>query len=125
MTTKDLDKFFKRANKVIDSYEDKINALNYEYFIISNVIFTSDDEYYYLFSVFKDNKIIEKIPIFDKSEYSKTFKELSIKYNTNIIYNYRDLTNSQLNYLDSIDDDNINHGEIDNIKWDNMMHPFK
>jgi hypothetical protein len=124
MTTKDLDKFFKKANKVLNSYEDKLSALNYDYFIISSVIFTSDTDYYYLFSVFKDNKIVDKIPVNDASEYNKVFKELSIKYKTNIIYNYKDLTSSQLDYLENISDDNISQDEISTIKWDNLMHPF-
>ena len=124
MTTKDLDKFFKKANKVLNSYEDKLNALNYDYFIISSVIFTSDTDYYYLFSVFKDNKIVDKIPVNDASEYNKVFKDLSIKYKTNIIYNYKDLTSSQLDYLENISDDNISQDEISTIKWDNLMHPF-
>lgn len=124
MTTKDLDKFFKKANKVLNSYEDKLSALNYDYFIISSVIFTSDTDYYYLFSVFKDNKIVDKIPVNDASEYNKVFKELSIKYKTNIIYNYKDLTSSQLDYLENISDDNISQDEISAIKWDNLMHPF-
>lgn len=106
MTTKNLDKFFKKANKVISSYEDKLSVLDYDYFIISNVIFMSDTEYYYCFSVFKDNQVIEKIAINKASDYSKTFKDLSIKYKTNVIYNYNDLTTAQLNYLDKIDDAN-------------------
>ena len=106
MTTKNLDKFFKKANKVISSYEDKLSVLDYDYFIISNVIFMSDTEYYYCFIVFKDNQVIEKIAINKASDYSKTFKDLSIKYKTNVIYNYNDLTTAQLNYLDKIDDAN-------------------
>lgn len=124
MTTKDLDKFFKKANKVLNSYEDKLSALNYDYFIISSVIFTSDTDYYYLFSVFKDNKIVDKIPVNDASEYNKVFKELALKYKTNVIYNYKDLTSSQLDYLENISDDNISQDEISTIKWDNLMHPF-
>ena len=115
MTKKELDSFFKRANKVITNYEDKLNTLNYDYFIISNVIFISGTEYYYLFSVFKDNQIIEKIPINNTSDYNKTFKELSIKYKTNVIYNYNDLNYKQLMFLDSVDDDNINKGEISDL----------
>lgn len=124
MTTKDLEKFFKRANKVIDNYEGKLSVLDYDYFIISSIIFTSDEEYYYLFSVFKDNKVIEKIPIFDASEYSKTFKDLSIKYKTNVIYNYKDLNYTQIDYLDNIEDNCINRDEINSIKWDMEMNPF-
>ena len=124
MTTKDLEKFFKRANKVISNYEDKLSVLDYDYFIISSVIFTSDVDYYYLFSVFKDNKVIEKIPIYDASDYNKTFKDLALKYKTNVIYNYKDLTYTQLDYLKSVDDDNISQGEISNIMFDIEMHPF-
>ena len=75
MTTKDLEKFFKRANKVINNYEDKLSILDYDYFIVSNVVFTSDTDYYYCFSVFKDNQIVEKIVIDNASDYDKTFKD--------------------------------------------------
>ena len=115
MTTKELDNFFKRANKVITNYEDKLSVLDYDYFIISNVVFISDTEYYYLFSVFKDNKIIEKISVNDASDYGKVFKDLSIKYKTNVIYNYNDLTTKQLNYLDDLADNNLNKDEISSI----------
>lgn len=115
MTTKDLNNFFKKANKIINDYEDKLNVLDYDYFIISNVIFISDADYYYCFSVFNNNKIIEKILIDDASEYNKTFKDLSIKYKTNVIYNYDDLTTNQLEYLNNSDDDKINKDEIANI----------
>jgi hypothetical protein len=125
MTTKDLEKFFKRANKVIDNYEGKLKILDYDYFIISNVIFTSDVDYYYLFSIFKDNKVIEKIPIYDASEYDKTFKELALKYKTNVIYNYKDLSYKQLKYLESVDDDNISQEEVSDIIFDIDMHPFR
>ena len=115
MTTKDLNNFFKKANKIINDYEDKLNVLDYDYFIISNVIFISDADYYYCFSVFNNNKIIEKILIDDASEYNKIFKDLSIKYKTNVIYNYDDLTTNQLEYLNNSDDDKINKDEIANI----------
>jgi len=115
MTTKDLNNFFKKANKIINDYEDKLNVLDYDYFIISNVIFISDADYYYCFSVFNNNKIIEKILINDASEYNKTFKDLSIKYKTNVIYNYDDLTTNQLKYLNNSDDDKINKDEIADI----------
>lgn len=115
MTTKDLNNFFKKANKIINDYEDKLNVLDYDYFIICNVIFISDADYYYCFSVFNDNKIIEKILINDASEYNKTFKDLSIKYKTNVIYNYDDLTTNQLKYLNNSDDDKLNKEEIANI----------
>lgn len=115
MTTKDLNNFFKKANKIINDYEDKLNVLDYDYFIISNVIFISDADYYYCFSVFNNNKIIEKILIDDASEYNKTFKDLSIKYKTNVIYNYDDLTTNQLKYLNNSDDDKINKDEIADI----------
>lgn len=124
MTTKDLEKYFKRANKVLNDYEGKLKILDYDYFIISNVVFTSDVEYYYLFSIFKDNKVIEKIPIYDASEYDKTFKELALKYKTNVIYNYKDLSYKQLKYLESVDDDNISQEEVSDIIFDIDMHPF-
>ena len=124
MTTKELDKFFKKANKVINSYEDKLSVLNYDYFIISNVVFTSDTDYYYCFSVFKDNKVIEKIAVNKASDYSKTFKDLSIKYKTNVIYNYNDLNNTQLNYLDSFEDNNLNQDEIANILFKRQFELF-
>ena len=125
MTTKDLDKFFKRANKVINSYEDKLSVLDYDYFIVSNIVFTSDADYYYCFSVFKDNQVIEKIAVDKASDYSKTFKDLTIKYKTNVIHNYNDLTTSQLNYLDSVDDDNINKDEVANLLFKKQFELFE
>ena len=115
MTTKELDKFFKRANKIINSYEDKLSVLDYDYFIVSNIVFTSDTDYYYCFSVFKDNQIIEKVAVNKASDYSRTFKDLSIKYKTNVIFNYNDLTTTQLKYLDDVEDNNLNRDEIGNL----------
>ncbi len=125
MTTKDLEKFFKRANKVINNYEDKLSILDYDYFIVSNVVFTSDTDYYYCFSVFKDNQIVEKIAIDNASDYDKTFKDLSIKYKTNVIYNYQDLTTKQLNYLDSLDDNHLSQEEISDILFKRQFELFK
>ena len=124
MTTKELDKFFKRANKVINSYEDKLSVLDYDYFIISNIVFTSDADYYYCFSVFKDNQVIEKIAVDKASDYSKTFKDLSIKYKTNVIHNYNDLTTKQLKYLDNVDDDNVNKDEVSDILFKKQFEIF-
>lgn len=124
MTTRDLDKFFKKASKVIDNYEGKLKILDYDYFIISNVIFTSDKDYYYLFSVFKDNKVIDKVVVNDIKDYDKTFKDLSIKYKTNVIYNYNDLTYTQLCYLDSLDDRHLNKEEISSIIFKRQLDIF-
>lgn len=120
MTTKELDKFFKKANKIISSYEDKLSSLNYDCFIIASVVFTSDTDYYYLFSVFKDNQIIEKVSA-DSKDYNKIFKDLSIKYKTNIIYNYNDLNSKQLKYLDSLNDNYLNKDEIGNILFKRQL----
>lgn len=124
MTTRDLDKFFKKASKVIDNYEGKLKILDYDYFIISNVIFTSDKDYYYLFSVFKDNKVIDKVVVNDSKDYDKIFKDLSIKYKTNVIYNYNDLTYMQLCYLDSLDDRHLNKEEISSIIFKRQLDIF-
>ena len=124
MTTRDLDKFFKKASKVIDNYEGKLKILDYDYFIISNVIFTSDKNYYYLFSVFKDNKVIDKVVVNDSKDYDKIFKDLSIKYKTNVIYNYNDLTYTQLCYLDSLDDRHLNKEEISSIIFKRQLDIF-
>lgn len=124
MTTRDLDKFFKKASKVIDNYEGKLKILDYDYFIISNVIFTSDKDYYYLFSVFKDNKVIDKVVVNDSKDYDKIFKDLSIKYKTNVIYNYNDLTYTQLCYLDSLNDRHLNKEEISSIIFKRQLDIF-
>ena len=124
MTTRDLDKFFKKASKVINNYEGKLKILDYDYFIISNVIFTSDKDYYYLFSVFKDNKVIDKVVVNDSKDYDKIFKDLSIKYKTNVIYNYNDLTYTQLCYLDSLDDRHLNKEEISSIIFKRQLDIF-
>ena len=120
MTTRDLDNFLKKANKIINSYEDKLSVLDYDYFIIASVVFTSDADYYYLFSVFKDNQIIEKVSV-DSKDYNKTFKDLSIKYKTNILYNYNDLNSKQLKYLDSLNDNHLNKDEIGNILFKRQL----
>lgn len=115
MTTKDLENFFNRANKLLNSYNDKMSVLDYDYFIISSIVFTSDIEYQYLFTIFKDNKVIEKILIADKKDYYKTFKDLTTKYKTNVIYNYNDLTTSQLRFLQELEDITINQDEVSNM----------
>ena len=115
MRVKDIEKFLIKTNDIITSYEDKLKVLDYNYFVISNIIFTSKTEYYYLFNVFKDNKVIEQISITNTKDYNKVFKELSVKYKTNIIYNYNDLSYKQLKYLDSLDDTNLNKDEINNL----------
>lgn len=124
MTTRDLDKFFKKANKIISNYEDKLSILDYDYFIVSSIIFTSDTDYYYLFSVFKDNKILEKVDVHKQQEYSKIFKELSLKYKTNVLYNYNDLTDKQLKYLDTLKDKNLNKEEIADILFKRQFEIF-
>lgn len=115
MTTKDLENFFNRANKLLNSYNDKMSVLDYDYFIISSIVFTSDIEYQYLFTIFKDNRVIEKILIADKKDYYKTFKDLTTKYKTNVIYNYNDLTTSQLRFLQELEDITINQDEVNNM----------
>lgn len=125
MTTKDLEKFFKKTSKIVNNYEDKLKILDYDYFIISNIVFTSDTDYYYCFSVFNNNKIVEKIAIEDASDYDKTFKDLSIKYKTNVIYNYNDLTTRQLKYLDELDDKHINKEETTDILFKRQFEIFK
>ena len=124
MTTKDIEKFIKKAGRVVNSYEDKLKVLDYDYFIMSNVVFTNKTDYYYCFSVFKDNKIVEKIAVNNTSDYDKTFKDLSIKYKTNVIYNYNDLTTKQLKYLDDLEDINLNKDEIYNILFKRQFEIF-
>lgn len=124
MTTKQLNDFLKRANKIVSSYEDKLNTLNYDYFIISSIVFTSDTDYYYLFSVFSDNKVIDKIKLDDASKYNDTFRDLAVKYKTNVIYNYNDLTFKQLKYLETLEDNNINQSEVSDTLFKKSMEIF-
>ena len=124
MTTKQLNDFLKRANKIVSSYEDKLNTLNYDYFIISSIVFTSDTDYYYLFSVFSDNKVIDKIKLDDASKYNDTFRDLAVKYKTNVIYYYNDLTFKLLKYLDTFEDNNINQSEVSDTLFKKSMEIF-
>lgn len=124
MTTKQLNDFLKRANKIVSNYEDKLNTLNYGYFIISSIVFTSDTDYYYLFSVFSDNKVIDKIKLDDASKYKDTFKELAVKYKTNVIYNYNDLTFNQLKFLETSEDININQSEVSDLLFKKAFEIF-
>lgn len=106
----------KKYNNIVNTCEDKLNSLNKDYFIVSNIIFTSDKDYYYLFTIYSDNKIIDKIDVSDAKDYKETYKQLTIKYKTNVIYNYDDLTTKQLNYLyEDIEDININQDEVGNL----------
>ena len=66
--------------------------------ITTGIVFTSDTEFYYIFNVFKDNKIADKVRANDVIAFDRVFKELANKYEVNIIYDYGDLTYMQLKY---------------------------
>lgn len=124
MSTKQLDDLLKRANKVIDNYDNKLKQLDASDLIVSSIIFLNDVDYNYLFTIYKDDKAISKIMISDAVDYKKTFKELVEKYKTNIIYCYNDLTNNQLEYLDTLSDANINKSEIGDILFKRQFDIF-
>lgn len=115
MNSKQFNELMKKYNNIVNTCEDKLNSLNKDYFIVSNIIFTSDKDYYYLFTIYSDNKIIDKVDVSDAKDYKEIYKQLTIKYKTNVIYNYDDLTTKQLNYLEDIEDININQDEVVNL----------
>lgn len=124
-TKKDILDALKRANKVINCYSDKLKELDKDVIIFTSIVFTSDKDFYYLFSIYRDNKLIEKIRANDVKEFDKTFTELTNKYEVNILYNYADLNSNQINYLQKIKPPRVNDADIESISFNMMFDIFK
>lgn len=88
-----------QVRSIVDRANNKLRELNKKVIITTGVVFTSDKDFYYIFNIYKDNKIIDKKRANDVNSFNTIFKELADKYEVNIIYDYSDLTYTQINYL--------------------------
>lgn len=88
-----------QIKSIVDRFNNKLKELNKDVIITTGLIFTSDTDFYYIFNVYKNNKILDKIRANNVEQFNKAFKDLTCKYEVNIIYDYTDLTYSQLDYL--------------------------
>ena len=89
----------KRASKIVNRYDERLKELDKDVVIFSGIVFTSDTDYYYIFSIYKDNKLISKVRANDSKEYDKVFADLTNKYEVNILTRYDDLNSKQISYL--------------------------
>lgn len=88
-----------QVRSIVDRANNKLRELNKKVIITTGVVFTSDKDFYYIFNIYKDNKIVDKKRANDVNAFDTIFKELADKYEVNIIYDYSDLTYTQINYL--------------------------
>ncbi len=88
-----------QVRSIVDRANNKLRELNKKVIITTGVVFTGDKDFYYIFNIYKDNKIIDKKRANDVNAFDTIFKELADKYEVNIIYDYSDLTYTQINYL--------------------------
>lgn len=88
-----------QVRSIVDRANNKLRELNKKVIITTGVVFNSDKDFYYIFNIYKDNKIVDKKRANDVNAFDTIFKELADKYEVNIIYDYSDLTYTQINYL--------------------------
>ena len=93
-----------RIRSIVDRANKKLKELSKDVVITTGIVFTSDTDFYYIFNVYRDKKIFDKVRANDVEQFNKVFKDLTCKYEVNIIYDYTDLTYSQLEYLSDIVD---------------------
>ena len=77
-----------QVRSIVDRANNKLRELNKKVIITTGVVFTSDKDFYYIFNIYKDNKIIDKKRANDVNSFNTIFKELADKYEVNIIYDY-------------------------------------
>lgn len=114
----------KRASKIVNRYDERLKELDKDVVIFSSVIFTSDTDYYYIFSIYKDNKLINKVRANDIIEYDKVFADLTNKYEVNILTRYDDLNDNQINYLIDTDAPKVDLSELETIRLNNTLNMF-
>lgn len=114
---------FTAINNKIDKANKKLKEIvKQDVSIVSKIVFTSDTEFYYVFNVIRKGEIIDKVRANNSRQYDERFKELANKYEVNIIYDYSDLTYSQLEYLAGYKKDNrVESGTLEDIRIDNMF----
>lgn len=114
----------KKINDKLDKANRKLkDIVKQDVSVVSKIVFTSDTEFYYVFNVIRKGDIIDKVRANNVSQYDKAFKDLANKYEVNIIYDYSDLTFSQLKYLSELDTPNkVEKGELDSLYLDTMLN---
>lgn len=104
---------------------DKIKQiLKHDTSIISRVIFTKSKEFYYMFYVIQKGVVKTKKRANSVKEFDKVYEELTNEYNSNIIYDYTDLTKKQLEYLAIFKNDNETRLDLElleNTRIDNLF----
>lgn len=109
-----------QIRSIIDRANHKLKDLNNDIVITTGIIFTSFKDYYYIFNVYQNKKWIDKIRANDSKAFDKVFKDLTTKYEVNIIYDYTDLTFSQLSQLREDKNARVEHIELDMAYWDSI-----
>ena len=114
----------KRASKIVNRYDERLKELDKDVVIFSGVVFTSDTDYYYIFSIYKDNKLVSKVRANDSKEYDKVFADLTNKYEVNILTRYDDLKSKQISYLIDTDAPKVDRAELETISLNNALNMF-
>lgn len=125
MSNKQILDTLNKASKVLNRYDAKLKELDKDVIIFSSVVFTNDKDFYYIFNIYKDNKLIKKVRANNSKEYDKVFTDLTNKYEVNILYNYADLNTKQVNYLLDIQAPKVSKDELDSIAFNSMFDIFK
>ena len=114
----------KRASKIVNRYDERLKELDKDVVIFSGIVFTSDTDYYYIFSIYKDNKLVSKVRANDIIEYDKVFADLTNKYEVNILTRYDDLNSNQIKYLIDTDAPKVDRAELETISLNNALNMF-
>lgn len=114
----------KRASKIVNRYDERLKELDKDVVIFSGIVFTSDTDYYYIFSIYKDNKLVSKVRANDSKEYDKVFADLTNKYEVNILTRYDDLNSNQIKYLIDTDAPKVDRAELETISLNNALNMF-
>ena len=124
MSKSDVIDAIKRASKIVNRYDERLKELDKDVVIFSGIVFTSDTDYYYIFSIYKDNKLISKVRANDIIEYDKVFADLTNKYEVNILTRYDDLNSNQIKYLIDTDAPKVDRAELETISLNNALNMF-
>lgn len=117
--------------KKLDAMQCKLDDIRYEQDIDKNniriisrvVFFNNDNNFFYIFNVVLNDKIIKKFRANDNEEYDTIYDELVQEYNTNVEYKYDDLNYNQLDILNELydnDEDSV-RVSIDRIRKDKSI----
>lgn len=109
-----------QIRSMIDRANNKLKELKKDIIITTGIVFTSFKDYYYIFNVYQNNEWIDKIRANDSKAFDRVFKELTTKYEVNIIYDYTDLTYSQLTQLKADKKARVEPLELDMAYWDSV-----